>query len=650
MKKFLTLTCAALASLSLALGVTACTPERNESSPTVSPSKVADLGSMSPLYTKYEANKTTIAKAEIVTGLEGYTFVASATPIGDGRFLRCEKKDEKGKVISIAIYNAVTGKILTFDCSSDYDNTTPETPVEVATRTWTFTAPSAVNSEAELLANNVLMATLKYEHSITSANNVTKTVVYGVDGAEIVSMFGELVSANVSYKNDFYTLSVNSTTSSGECYFDKNFALLDKAPDPLADMFTTNQEMVLDSYDTCYTVGDIDEAAGYLCVEDGQKYVSYNKDMEMQYVLEIPERIEHKALILFDSGNYILQYSERITDVSAKYDYLEYGLTDVYYQYNGAQFQQGNLNRYRLTTLLVNVTTNVKTELDCSFLLKNATVTPAKNTVYALPEGIDAFFKGIGEIGKDKRVKYEYNNVWFGVTEAGVITRASTLLEDVEVEAAVELSDGNLKVKDSTNRTYLVTKEGSLIKEINESVIGENTIPGERNRAFVRLGNGIYNQKYEKTYTLTSSSEVEKWSENATALFIKETTVVPAVLPATEPTYTYKWFLLKSGDLAATEIADSSKGQTVEYIEGLGYAVTTVTGTIADTNFSKTCVYYNEDGAILEMDSSVVIDTTARVYGYQTDVDQATGSFFYLYNTYDNKGQVISSSIMKFSY
>ncbi len=607
MKKFITITCAALACTSLALGLTACGDKDKGS-------KVSSLKTMNAMYQKYTEDKV-FTTAEKVASLAGYTYAS----VSYGNFKRLDKIDTTTyQTTNIALFNVKTGKVVSFN---DEDTTN-------ITRNWGFynlnnyyifdRQNSNINNDEawSKLADNIVLAGLEYSDASDPTKDHTSIGFYDANGnkfAETDELSGPIVVNEVVDNGEslFYFDVVKADGKTETYYFNEKCEQV--SYDPVSKMF----EGVLSAYNITEIKG---ENGGYLHYDSqNKKYVSYAEDLSVKHVYDLPSAANVQAKIVFDSGNYILQYWVEQSMDAAKYDILSDGY------------------KYDMTTVFVNVEDGKTKELNCKYVLSSTTKTPAyyaeleeeDGEVWNLTEGVDAYFQGIGEIGGDKRVDYNHKYDWFGISEDGTIKRAAAVVEGMDVVEAVELANGNFSVADTADRTYVVSADGAILKEYNEDVISDLAEGG--NDAYVQIGDKFYNDDFTVAYTLPENYEVVGWMNKAVVL--KET-IAPATVGGAE---TYKWYILKDGE--TTLIADSTAKQQVYVQYGLGCMVTKADHVNGEYVYS--CTYYNENG--------VKIDSiNDQIYLQYSAGSSDDGSVVYwVYKVFDKNGAATEHSIIK---
>ncbi len=604
MKKIVTIACAAVACMSFAIGLSACKDDEAV--------KVSSLKTMNPVYQKYES-ETVFTKAEKITNLSGYTYDYKTY----GNFKKLSRKTEDGKDGSLALFNTSTGESIIFN---DEDTAN-------ISKTWSFSAFSyyCANYSSEQFAKNIVIATLNHNDYSNYSNSYTMTYFYDAKGNKIAetkaSLYGSIYIDTVDSEGEtLYSFAVEQLDGSEDTYYVNAKGIqVDYSgnENTIDDIFKPS--MNVDNYNIQKVKG---ENGGYLYYdEEDNKYISYAKDLTVLHTLDLPFDAEVNAEILFDSGNYVLQYIMLQPMDAEEYDFILEG------------------QKATMKTVLVNVAKNSTKELDCKFVLgfnslgEENVMTPASiaedGEEWNLTEGVVAYFKGIGEISEDKRLDFNHNREWFGITEDGSLRRAQSITQAVEAERIMQVLGGNFIVEDIVGRYYVVSADGKQVKEINADAINSNSVGG--NDYYIQMGKDFYDTSFNKVYTLPNDYEVEEWLNGAVVL--KET------IDGGDNGDSYKWYILKNGE--TTLVASSAKGESVYFYSYGGFRVTK---SINDNGFdSYTCTYYNENGdKVTDVNNQHIIQDAI---GQNED-----GSVIYVtYVTYDENQQVKERSILKLS-
>ncbi len=581
MKKFLTITCAALACTSLALGLTGCIDKDDGTK---------SLETMNPVYEKYEGIKY-FTKATTVDSLKGYQ--AEGKKYGDWVDLR---KYEDSECVGIALLNPNTDKIISMD---DKDTDT----VQNEWRIYEFS--SVVNTsnfnyqihdyqkreECKNKFDKVARSIVVVTHTYTDLEEVSKsyveTVFYNGKGDAIATMDGEfqgIISMNVVVDGAdvlfFFDLQDDGSET---CYFNEEGQTV--SYDPKAGFYSGS---LLSNAGENVNVKKVKgENGGYL-VQDGKnnRFVSYGEDLNVKYTLDLPTYANVTATILFDSGNYIIQYIVSQPDDAKEYDVL-----------------QGSI-KCSLTTLSVDVDAGTKKELECALVLSDEDLmTPASmeeaNEAWNVTEGIAAYVKGIGEIDEDKRVDYNNSRTWFGIMEDGTVKKAAPVVADMEVSSVRELVNGNFLVAEVTGRMYVVSKDGAILTEINVEAMQNAMIMANANSEYYLLDKTFYDANFQEVYTLKENYEIVA-SMNG-EIVLKET------VKAADKPDEYKWYFFNDGQLK--QIASSADNQNVQFLHGnsgtVGCAVVKVALVGGEPTYTFT--YYNADGVKIDVSENIQI-------------------------------------------
>ncbi len=560
MKKIVTVACMALACATLAAGLTACTAADRTSDFSGGTGKVSDLKSIDAFY-QIDEPKGIFTKAETIDGLKGYEYFTN-----DGAFIRLTKTVD-GSLKSIALLNSETGKIILLDAEG----------TATGSKEWTIASFSSYASldyyneyeEYEAWASmerTVLVATLSYTDSEDSAKDYTKSYFYdkngkvfaeidGFIGANDIQVSGMQIAGEPAVR---FALSDENGTPVNY-YFNGDGDKLDYEYKPEDNLFTAELRDEVDEYEN-----------GYLYLDDVTDcIIFYNKDWTVKHKLDLPSYANMGAIVRFDNGNYIVQYSVAKALDAEKYDYL-----------SGAM-------KFDLTTKLVDVqnATAKVTDLDWNYLLRGSSIVTPKSVeesgeVWSFAEGVAAYMQGIGEIAEDGMVDYNHNRDWFAITESGELRRTKAVVEDMEIEYVKRLASGSFIVMDAMERMYVVSANGEILREVNVAAFEEAAVAG--NNYFTQIGKDIYNMEFNKVYTLADGYEVYGFMKGAVVI---EQSIANA---DADGGFDRKWYLLKGS--ALTEIADSTKGQDVYTMNGVGLAV------IERGTDSYKCTYYNENG------------------------------------------------------
>ncbi len=598
MKKFLTITCAAVAVSSLALGLAACGDKDKDS-------KVSAMKTMNAVYMKYTDKAVT--KAEGIEALKGY----ESADAYYGNFYRFEKEDASGAVTDIALYNIETGAVLTFNDKDDVAN--------AISNDWTF---------QRFGHDDIVRATLTHTEAGAPEKNYVKYFFYA-NGEKFAESSYAGSSESVSTKGETL-VAIRIAKASGEAdkfYFDEDLKQVEY-----------DEESKYFENTLSYTKKGEGENSSLYYDSEEKKYVSYNKDLEVLYTYDLPSAASINAEIVFDSGNYLIQYQVAQAMDAGKYDIL----SSSGYKYN-------------VETVFVNVEKKKVKNLNFKFVLNidssyGEYMTPGiledleekTGMSYNQTEGIDAYFRGIGEIGKDKRVSWKYKNVWFGITEEGKLKKGAAIVEDMDVVSAIENADGNLEVVDDSGRNYVVSKEGEIIKEYNETAI--KTASGDKsNDKYTQIGDDLYDNNFKKVYTVEDNYIVDTWLD--TAVILKET-VAPAEVGGE---YTYKYYVFNGEKTLIADTANEEDLSLITYTEGYGSdAVEKVALVIVmkdDVNESGdyvySCTYYNASGAKVEAINNQMYVSEVVV------AKNEKGSLFVTYRVADKDRNITEEGVLK---
>ncbi len=571
-KKFITVACAALACTSLAFGLAACGDKK---------SGVSALKTTDALYATYSVPDA-YTTAEVVTSLEGYQ---SSTSTGD--FYHFTKGN------SVAVLNVKTGKILTFENVPDGDGVT-------TTKTWSVkTLNSVISGSSQAFGNTILVADLTTwtaETDSAPASTTYERFFYDANGTKFATEtyttedFGRVYVSRVAYGGEILsTFSVYEGLTRKTFYFNKDGE--QKEYDPAANMFAPT----MDADD----LTEVDaEIGGYWYYDNVKKsYTYYNAEFKAKVTLDLPSYAYATADIDFENGNRLIQYRVQEESNAKDYDYM-LGET-----------------KYSLYTKLIDINKSKVKDLDYSVLLKHESddsveymsLEEAEEYGYSVNEKVAFYVIGVQGIDETKRLDSETTQDWFAIYESGELRKVKDVTKKVDVAEAYKNSLGEFLVRSTDDRIYVVSKKGSIIKEVNINLFDE-------------VGNYFvyYNPTTEKDELYDASfNKIEFAIGDYGFVYDDDDEVITL---AGEPVLTQElngvttYYLYNNGEMKELAKTAENVQVRVAYMNGVGLMV-------AKQNIETgayECMYYNEAGTqITTIDNQIMI--TRKIASYENE-------------------------------
>ncbi len=619
MKKIFKVVVGMVACASLAVGLGACSLLGEESSAPEQP-----IETISSVYLKYEEEEA-FTSAQMLDDLKGYTYSGTSY----GRFYKLTKTTEEEN--RVVLLNADTGKKVSLN---DMDT-------EDISRSWSIRSFSNISYGASYgassIRSSILVATLTYRDYDNSSNDYTKSYFYDANGEKFAEINGSVSSGSnfevytlQGGKENVYYFELDGKTY----YFNEKGMKIDY--DPSAYLFTGTYG---DRYNSNVSVIEFGVDGGYLVMESYGDFISrivnYHASGNVRHILDLPAGaffcdayrfVDFCPIIAFDNGNYIVQYMTSLPHDAEKYDFLL------------------DTAKCNLTTLLVDVTANTTTELNWKYLFwgweESESRGPSIVTASDGEEwswwnaddnmlGLAAYVRGFAEIAEDKRISVKDAYTWYAVYGDGTLKKAAPVINGVQVVSAEENAQGNLLVVDVSGRTYVVSKDGTILRELNAQAIEMSM--SNFNEKYALIGKTLYDQGFNAVYTLQKGYSIDKWLDGE--VVIKET-----IENEVEDTTEYKWYFLNGGTL--TLIADSAKDEKVNYLDGVGVMIAKEKDEAG--SFSYSCIYYNENGQRLNMAEDIVIANVICV-------DAEVNTLYCSYVRYDEDQKIKERSVLKLS-
>ncbi len=294
------------------------------------------------------------------------------------------------------------------------------------------------------------------------------TSVYDINGGLVKTVLDKTVATNVTdyatdlikIEEEYYRIGENGVISFA---FDVDFKTMPSDSSFIGSVF-----------------------GGYYSVVSGNRIFSYDKNFELKYYYTKPSYATQitSEPIMFDNGNYLIQYRVMVDETSDDFHYVQNG------------------NKYKLITHFVNVAKKTVEEIFCEYVLNAEYYT--KGNVKNSDVGLEKYMHISDDlavvVSSDEKFEDGYmrsleDEVILGVKGNAKIFPIENLVEN-QKGILIKLPNGKFMAQNVAGQYFVASERGEIIKEININII-------KPNKDYFVVGSKIYDSNFNEKVDFT---------------------------------------------------------------------------------------------------------------------------------------------------